>query len=229
MTIRRNGFIGYALALGLQWDGWRCENLSSGSFYLCAKCISLFTNYTGLQGDGWRCENLSSHSFYLPAKCNSLFTNYTHHSKSPDLCGNWQSIARSVRLLSCYLQISLEIRSHSRQCFPRWNLAKQRLPVLFSHEQNSRQDPSYLSFPVLWWAPGLTITQRKLHPRFGAWFWIVIAVATRDAYSARHNTSLGFTLPTPSRSVDPHCTSSGFLCIDTFEMCVPLPHTQLEP
>ena len=29
-----------------------------------------------------------------------LITNYTHHSKSPDLCGYWQSIARSVRLLS---------------------------------------------------------------------------------------------------------------------------------
>jgi len=29
-----------------------------------------------------------------------LFTNYTHHSKSPDLCGYWQSIARSVCRLS---------------------------------------------------------------------------------------------------------------------------------
>jgi len=50
--------------------------------------------------NGWRCENLSSCSFYLRAKCNSLFTNYTHHSKWPDQCGYWQSIARSVRLLS---------------------------------------------------------------------------------------------------------------------------------
>jgi len=100
VTIRSNGFIGYALASGLQCDRWRCENLSSRSFYLRAKCNSHFTNYTGLQGDGWRCENLSSRSFYLCAKCNSLFTNYTHHSKSPDLCGYWQSIARSVRLLS---------------------------------------------------------------------------------------------------------------------------------
>jgi len=60
VTIRRNGFIGNALASGLQCDGWRCEN------------------------------------------CNSLFTNYTHHSKLPDLCGYWQSISRSVRLLSYY-------------------------------------------------------------------------------------------------------------------------------
>ena len=57
---------------------------------------------SGLQCDGWHCENLSSHSFYLCAKCNSLFSNYTHHSKSPYLCGCWQSIARSIRLLSYY-------------------------------------------------------------------------------------------------------------------------------
>ena len=63
VTIRSNGFIGYALASGLQCDRWRCENLSSRSFYLRAKCNSHFTNYTGLQGDGWRCENLSSRSF----------------------------------------------------------------------------------------------------------------------------------------------------------------------
>ena len=50
--------------------------------------------------EGWRCKNLSSRSFYLRAKCNSLFTKYTHHSKWPDLCGYWQSIARSVHLLS---------------------------------------------------------------------------------------------------------------------------------
>jgi len=85
---------------GLQGDGWRCENLSSRFFYLRAKCNSLFTNYTGLQGDGWRCENISSHSFYAHAKCNSLLTNYTHHSKSPDLCGYWQSIVCSIHLLS---------------------------------------------------------------------------------------------------------------------------------
>jgi len=55
-----------------------------------------------LECDGWRCKNLSSRSFYLCAKCNFLFTNYTHHSKSPDLWGYWQSIARSVHLLSYY-------------------------------------------------------------------------------------------------------------------------------
>ena len=71
VTIRSNGFIGHAFALELQCDGWRCENHST-------------------------------RSFYLRAKCNSLFTNYTHHSKSPDLCGYWQSIGRSVRLLSYY-------------------------------------------------------------------------------------------------------------------------------
>jgi hypothetical protein len=87
VTIRRNGFMGYALAFGLQCDGWRCENLSSLSFYLRGKWNSLFTNYTGLQGDGWRWEYLSSRSFYLHTKCHSLFTNYTHHSTSPDLCG----------------------------------------------------------------------------------------------------------------------------------------------
>jgi len=71
VTIRRNVFIGHALASELQCDGWHCKNLSS-------------------------------HSFYLRAKCISLFTNYTHHSKLPDLCGYWQSITRSVRLLSYY-------------------------------------------------------------------------------------------------------------------------------
>ena len=46
VTIHLNGYIGYALASGLQCDGWHCKNLSSHSFYLCAKCNSLFTNYT---------------------------------------------------------------------------------------------------------------------------------------------------------------------------------------
>jgi len=39
----------------------------------------------------------------VPSTCAQnaiLFTNYTHHSKSPDLCGYWQSITRSVRLQS---------------------------------------------------------------------------------------------------------------------------------
>jgi len=66
------------------------------------KCNALFTTYTGLKGDGWRWEYLSSRSFYQRAKCHSLFTNYTHHSTSLDLCGYWQSIVRSVRLLSYY-------------------------------------------------------------------------------------------------------------------------------
>jgi hypothetical protein len=69
--IRRNGFIGYALASGVQCNGRSCEKLTSGSFYLCTK---------------W----------------NSLFTKFRHHSKLPDLCGNWQSIARCVHLLSYY-------------------------------------------------------------------------------------------------------------------------------
>ena len=34
VTMRRNGFIGYTLAWGLQCNGWRCENLSSRSFYI---------------------------------------------------------------------------------------------------------------------------------------------------------------------------------------------------
>jgi hypothetical protein len=102
VSIRQNWFIGYALASGLQCNGWRCENLSSHSFYLRPKCNSVFTRYTGLQGDGWRWEYLSSRSFYLRAICHALFTNYTHHSTSPDVCGYWQSIVRPVRLLSYY-------------------------------------------------------------------------------------------------------------------------------
>jgi hypothetical protein len=50
-----NGFIGYALASELQWDGWHCKNLSLCSFYLRSKCNSLFTNY--------------SHHFKLPDLC----------------------------------------------------------------------------------------------------------------------------------------------------------------
>ena len=57
---------------------------------------------SGLHCDGWRCENHPTRSFYLRTKCNSLLPNYTHHSKLPDLCGYWQSIARSVHLLSYY-------------------------------------------------------------------------------------------------------------------------------
>ena len=46
----------------------------------------------------------------------------------------------------------------------------------------------------------LTSTQLKLHPQLGAWFWIVIAVAIGDAYSARHNTSPDIASTTPSCS-----------------------------
>ena len=34
MTIRRNWFIGYSLASGLQCNGWRCKNLSLRYFYI---------------------------------------------------------------------------------------------------------------------------------------------------------------------------------------------------
>jgi hypothetical protein len=51
VTIHWNRFIGYELASGSQWDGCCYDNLSSRSIYLCARCNSLFTNYTGLQGD----------------------------------------------------------------------------------------------------------------------------------------------------------------------------------
>jgi len=91
VTMGRNGFIGYALGSGLQCDGWRCENLSSRSFYLCAKCNSLFTSDTELQGDGWHCKNLSSRSFYLRAKCNSVFTNFTGLQGDGWLCKNLSS------------------------------------------------------------------------------------------------------------------------------------------
>jgi len=158
VTIRRNGFIGYALA-------------------------------SGLHSHWWRCANLSSRSFYLRAKCNCLFTKCTHHSKSPHLCGYRQSIARSVRLLSYYLVLSLELRARSWQYFPRWKPAEQWLLVIFPIVQISRRDPSYPSFQVLWWVPGGTSTHSKLIPRLGVWCWIVVAVATGDSHSARDNTS----------------------------------------
>jgi hypothetical protein len=133
VTIRQNVIIGYMLAVELQCNGWHCEDPSS-------------------------------RSFYLHAKCNALFTKYTHHSKLPDLCGYWQSIARSVCLLCYYMKLSLELRVRSQQCFPCWWLTKQWLPVCFSLVDISRLDPSYQSFHVLWWVPGLTSTQRKLDP-----------------------------------------------------------------
>jgi hypothetical protein len=55
---------------------------------------------SGLQCDGWCCETLSTCSFYMRAKCNSPFSNHTHHFKSQELCGYWQSMARSICLLS---------------------------------------------------------------------------------------------------------------------------------
>jgi len=109
------------------------------------------------------------------------------------------------------------------------NLQSNGCRALFSLVQISRRDPSYQSYQVLWWAPELTSTQRKLHPRSGVWFWIVIAVATGDAHSAHHNTSPGIALPTPSRSVDPLHASSRFLCIDTSVICLHLLNPQLEP
>jgi len=184
VTIHRNGFIGYALASGLQCDGWRCKNLSS-------------------------------RTFYLRAKCNSIFPNDTHHSNSPDLWGYGQSITRSFGLLGDCLKLSLELCACWRWCFPHWNFAKQWLAVLFSLVQIARRDPSYPRFQVLWRAPGLTSTQRKLHRGLGAWVWIVVAVVTKDAHSACHNTSRGIALPTPSHSVGPLRASSDILCIDT--------------
>jgi hypothetical protein len=50
-----------------------------------------------------------------------------------------------------------------------------------------------------------------------------------EAHSARHNASPGVALPTPSRSVDPLRASSGFLVIDTSEICVHHLNPQLEP
>jgi hypothetical protein len=50
-----------------------------------------------------------------------------------------------------------------------------------------------------------------------------------DALSARHNSSLGVVLPTPSCSVNPLRASSGFLCIDSSEICVHLLNPQHQP
>jgi hypothetical protein len=95
----------------------RCCTITSRSVGLLFYTITLLLGLTvtihrngfvgyalpsGLHCDGWRCRNLSSRSFYLRAKCNSLITNYAHYSTSPELCGYWQSIVRSVRLLSYY-------------------------------------------------------------------------------------------------------------------------------
>jgi len=42
-----------------------------------------------------------------------------------------------------------------------------------------------------------------------------------DTHSACHNTSPGVAIHTPSHSVGSHRASSGFLCIDTWDMCSP--------
>jgi len=68
----------------------------------------------------------------------------------------------------------------------------------------------------------------KAPSSFRSLFWIVVAVATEEAHSARHNTSPGVAWPTPSRSVDPLRASSGFLCINTSEICVHHLNPQLE-
>jgi len=104
--------------------------------------------------------------------------------------------------------------------FPMLKSCKERLLVLFSLVQISRRDPSHPRFKVLWWAPGLTMTQRKLHPYVGDSYLIVVAVATENVYSARHNTSQGIGLLTPSCLVNPLNAISGFLCIDTSQICV---------
>jgi len=49
-----------------------------------------------------------------------------------------------------------------------------------------------------------------------------------DAHSAHHNNSPGVALPTSSCSVNPLRASSGFLCIDSFEICIHHLNPQLE-
>jgi hypothetical protein len=92
-----------------------------------------------------------------------------------------------------------------------------------------RQNPRYPSVQVLWAAPGLSTTQRKVHHCLVASFPIVVEVGTRDAHSARRNTSPGVASPTPCCSVHPILATSGFLCIDTSEIYVHILNPQLEP
>jgi len=70
------------------------------SMTICQNGFIGYTLESWLQCDGWRSENLCSHSLYLCAKCHSVSTNYTYHFDWPNLCGYWQSITRSVCLLS---------------------------------------------------------------------------------------------------------------------------------
>jgi len=67
VTMHRNEFIGYAPASVLQCDGWYCENVSSGSFYLCTKCNSLCPIYTHRSKSPYVCDYWQSitHSVHL--------------------------------------------------------------------------------------------------------------------------------------------------------------------
>jgi len=140
----------------------------------------------------------------------------------------------TIHLSFCPSPVLLLVANSGNTCtqpkmFPTLISWKAMAAGSFSHVQIWRRDPSYPRFQVLWWAPGRTSPQEKLHSRLGAWFWTVIAVAMGDAHSARHNTSLGIALPTPSHHVNPLHAGSGFLCIDTSEICVHLLNPQLEP
>jgi len=106
VTVHQNGIIAYALASELQCDGWCCENLSLRSFYLCAKCNSLFANYTGLQGMG-EAANISPR---VPSTCAqnamlSLIIIYIIPSRQIDVAIDNPSFVLSVSCLitSSYL------------------------------------------------------------------------------------------------------------------------------
>jgi hypothetical protein len=113
--------------------------------------------------------------------------------------------------------------------FPTLETCKATAAGAFSLLQLSRRDPSYPSFQVVWLAPGLISTQRKLHPCYRAWFWMVIAVTMADVHSACYNCSPDIVLPTPSHSIDPLRASPCFLFIDTSEICTHHLNPQLKP
>ena len=74
---------------------WRCGQLW--------QYVGMGSLGTRLHRDCNAMGDTANISHRVPSTCAQnaiLFTNYTHHSKSPDLCGYWQSIARSVRHLS---------------------------------------------------------------------------------------------------------------------------------
>jgi len=78
-----------------KWSPWRCGQLW--------QYVGMGSLGTRLHRDCNAMGDVANISPRVPstrAPNAILFTNYTHHSKSPDLCGYWQSIARSVRLLS---------------------------------------------------------------------------------------------------------------------------------